>query len=235
MNSRTDPVIFNPLLDFSGLPRFPDITPEHIAPAVDALIASARETLETVATLTEAPRWDNIVQPLSDALDRLDRAWGQVAHLNAVVNTPALREAYKLNLPKLTAFHVDLAQDGRLFGRYRALADSASFASLDPAERRLDLQYLARLSPCGRRIVGRRQGSFQGDRRRALGAFFPLRRQHSRCDQRLRSLRRRCGEALRSSGRRARARERGGGRRRPSGLETHSARALLLPGDAARG
>ena len=31
----------NPLLDFSGLPRFDAISPEHIGPAIDALLAQA--------------------------------------------------------------------------------------------------------------------------------------------------------------------------------------------------
>jgi oligopeptidase A len=77
------------------------------------------------------------VQPLSDALDRLDRAWAQVGHLNAVVNTPELRAAYNENLPKVTAFHTELGQDERLFARYRALAASPRFAAADPARRRV--------------------------------------------------------------------------------------------------
>jgi len=124
MNVNTASLTANPLLDFSGLPRFAEIGPEHVGPAVDALIADARATIERAATRTEAPSWDNFVQPLADTLDRLGRSWGQVAHLNAVVNTPALREAYNANLPKVTSFHTDLGQDERLFSRYRALADA---------------------------------------------------------------------------------------------------------------
>jgi oligopeptidase A len=137
MNANTDPLTANPLLDFSGLPRFAEIVPEHVGPAVDALIADARATIERVATLAEPPSWDNFVPPLSDTLDRLGRSWGQVAHLNAVANTPSLREAHNANLPKVTSFHTELGQDERLFSRYRALAEAPGFASLDPARRKL--------------------------------------------------------------------------------------------------
>ena len=138
MNAATDPLTANPLLDFSGLPRFAEIGPEHVGPAVDVLIADALgATIERVATSDAASTWDNFVQPLADTLDRLGRAWGQVAHLNAVVNTPALREAYNANLPKVTAFHADLGQDERLFSRYRALADAPGAASLDATRKRL--------------------------------------------------------------------------------------------------
>ena len=65
----------NPLLDFSGLPRFDAIAPVHVTPAVDALLAHARTTIDTVASDTAPPSWTTLVEPLDDALDRLDRAW----------------------------------------------------------------------------------------------------------------------------------------------------------------
>jgi len=129
--------IANPLLDFSGLPRFDAIRPAQVAPAVDALLADARAAVERVATDTATATWDRVAEPIADALDRLDRAWGTVAYLNAVVNTPELRDVYNANQPKLVAFHTDLAQDLRLYARYRALRDAPAFAALEPAKRRL--------------------------------------------------------------------------------------------------
>jgi len=35
----------NPLLQFAGLPRFDEIKPEHVAPAIDELLAAGREQL----------------------------------------------------------------------------------------------------------------------------------------------------------------------------------------------
>ena len=88
-----EPLVSNPLLDVSGLPRFGEITPEHVAPAIDTLLTDARGTIEGVAAAAAAPAWENFVLPLAAAQDRLDRAWGQVVHLNAVVNIPALRKS----------------------------------------------------------------------------------------------------------------------------------------------
>ena len=127
----------NPLLDFSGLPRFDLIRAEHVAPAVDTLIADAREAVERVATDSRPATWETVVAPLAESLDRFDRAWGTVRHLHAVVNTPALRAAYKHALPKVTALYADLGQDVRLFGRYRALAASPAFAALDATQKRV--------------------------------------------------------------------------------------------------
>jgi oligopeptidase A len=127
----------NPLLDFNGLPDFASITPAHVGPAVETLVSSARATIEDVVGVAGEPSWDAFVRPLADNVDRLDQSWGQVGHLNAVVNTPALREAYNASLPRITAFYTDFGQDERLFARYRALAAGREYATLDAARRRV--------------------------------------------------------------------------------------------------
>ena len=127
----------NPLLDFSGLPRFPDITPAHVTPAVEQLIADNRALVEKLVADTSAPSWSNFVRPLEDANERLSRAWGQVSHLNAVTNGPELREVYNANLPTLTAFYADLSQNQGLFDKFKALKASAAFASLTPAQKKI--------------------------------------------------------------------------------------------------
>ena len=137
MNAKNELLTANPLLDFSGLPRFGEIGPEHVGPGVEVLLAEARATIERVTANASSPTWENFVEPLADALDRLDRAWGQVNHLNAVVNTPALRDAYNANLPKITTFHTEFGQDERLFAGYRALAAAPAFQGFDPARKRL--------------------------------------------------------------------------------------------------
>ncbi len=126
----------NPLLDFSGLPRFDVIGPADVTPAMDELLAQGRRTIETVATSPLPPTWECVVDPLADSLDRLQRAWGAVTHLNAVVNTPELRDAYNANLPKVTAFYSELSQDLRLYAKYRSLREHPAFATLGIAERK---------------------------------------------------------------------------------------------------
>ena len=118
----------NPLLDFSGLPQFERIKPEHVTPAIEQLLADGRAT--TQAALKAKPTWDEFVAPLEDANERIGRAWGQVAHLHAVMDNPALREAYNANLPKVTQYWTELGQNQALFGKYKALHDSPQFSGL---------------------------------------------------------------------------------------------------------
>ena len=125
----------NPLLDFSGLPRFAEIRPEHVAPAVDELLSQARAVRSRTAAAPAT--WDDFVAPLEDANERLGRAWGQVAHLHAVMDAPALREAYNAALPKVTQYWTELGQDTARFEKYKQLAASAAYAALAPARRKI--------------------------------------------------------------------------------------------------
>ena len=125
----------NPLLDFSGLPRFADIKPEHVAPAVDQLLADGRATIAVVGKAI--PTWDGFVAPLEDANERIGRAWGQIAHLHAVMDNPALREVYNANLPKLTQYWTELGQNLELFEKYKALKASAEFSALSKARQKI--------------------------------------------------------------------------------------------------
>jgi oligopeptidase A len=125
----------NPLLDFSGLPRFGELKPDHVTPAVDQLLGEGRATIERV---TAAPvTWDTFVAPLEDANERIGRAWGQVAHLHAVLDSPELREAYNANLPKVTQYWTELGQNQALFEKYKQLAASPAFGSLSAARKRI--------------------------------------------------------------------------------------------------
>jgi oligopeptidase A len=127
----------NPLLDFSGLPRFDAVRPEHVTPAVDALLAENRQIVAEMEKDSIAPTWNNFVRPLEDAGERLSRSWGQVSHLNAVMNSPELREAYNGNLPKVTQFSAEVGQNQRLFERYKALRASPEFERLNQAQKKV--------------------------------------------------------------------------------------------------
>ena len=111
----------NPLLDFSGLPLFDQIRPEHVIPAVDALLGDAESALETVTAPDFPAQWTAIAKVLDVATERLGRAWGTVNHLNSVADTPQLRAAYNEALPKVTEFWTRLGSDERLFAKYKAI------------------------------------------------------------------------------------------------------------------
>ena len=124
----------NPLLYLAGLPKFNKVKPEHVSPAIDSLLTEGRALVETLATSSETPTWDNFALKLEDHSEKLNRAWSQVGHMNAVVNSPELREAYNENLAKLTDYGSDISQDERLYAKFKAIQSSAAFAKLTPTQ-----------------------------------------------------------------------------------------------------
>ncbi|KMN81678.1 oligopeptidase A [Chromobacterium sp. LK11] len=127
----------NPLLDFSGLTRFAEIKPEHISPAIDELLSAARAAVKRLTAEQGAPSWESFVDPLTDATEHLGRAWGVVGHLNAVVNTPELREAYNANIPRISEFWTEMGQNLDLFARFKALAASPEHADYSAARKKI--------------------------------------------------------------------------------------------------
>jgi oligopeptidase A len=125
----------NPLLAAEPLPPFPRIRPEHIEPAVRATLSEARARIGEIAARTD-PTFATVVEPLEELQHRLARTWAPVSHLNAVLNSEALRAAYNTCLPLLSAHQTDLAQSEPLYRAYRAI-ESREGAALDPVQRRV--------------------------------------------------------------------------------------------------
>jgi oligopeptidase A len=127
----------NPLLDFSGLPRFAQIKPEHVAPAMEQLLIDNRALIERLLADPSAPSWDNFLQPMDDANEKLSRSWGQVGHLNAVQNSLELREVYNAVLPRITQYYAELGQNLDLFNKVKAIRNGAEYAALSVARKKI--------------------------------------------------------------------------------------------------
>jgi oligopeptidase A len=127
----------NPLLDNKGLPRFTAIKPEHAEAALDTVLADNRRRIGEILATGGPYTWDNLAGPLEELGERLARTWSPISHMNAVVNSDALREAYNACLPKISDYSTELGQNSHLFEAYTALAESAEYERLDTAQRKL--------------------------------------------------------------------------------------------------
>jgi len=131
------PMGINPLLDFSGLPRFAEFKPEFVTPAIDQLLADARAAVARAEAADTPAEWDAFVAPLDDANEKLGRAWGQVSHLHSVMDSPELREVYNANLPKITVYYAELGQNEALFAKFKALKARPDFSALSAPRRKI--------------------------------------------------------------------------------------------------
>jgi oligopeptidase A len=123
----------NPLLNTSHPPAFERIRPEHVGPAVQVLLGHADEALRRATSDEVAPAYEALSSVLDVANERLERSWGIVGHLKAVLNTPELRAAFNEALPGVTAFHTKLGASQALYAKYKAVAAGADV--LTPARR----------------------------------------------------------------------------------------------------
>ncbi|EME9804504.1 oligopeptidase A [Vibrio alginolyticus] len=126
----------NPLLTFTDLPPFSQIKPEHIKPAVEQAIADCRAKIDEVLQDNAHPTWDSVITPIEEADDRLSRIWSPVGHMNSVVNSEELREAYESCLPILSEYGTWVGQHKGLYEAYKTIKASEEFATLTRAQQK---------------------------------------------------------------------------------------------------
>ncbi|MCK7459705.1 oligopeptidase A [Idiomarina aminovorans] len=126
----------NPLLEQGQLPDFEQIKPEHIQPAVEQSIKQARQTIDDVLARGDFS-WNGLIEPLTDADEKIEHVWAPVSHLNSVVSTAELREAHDSCLPLLSDYATYVGQHKGLFDAYEALRNSDEFAELTEAQQKL--------------------------------------------------------------------------------------------------
>jgi len=137
----------NPLLDTSSLPRFDEIQPEHVLPAIEKVIADNRAQLDELLGSGAKPDIDALVAPVEHMDHELGRVWSPVSHLQSVLGSADWRDAYKRALPLLTEYGTELSQNVELQRAYaevgRNLPEDASAESRSAVEHALRDFHLA--------------------------------------------------------------------------------------------
>ena len=132
----------NPLLNSAVLPEFSKIKPEHIQPAVEQAIAKCRDTIEKLLADNSQYTWDNLIAPLEEVDDELSKIWSPVSHMNSVVSSDALRDAHDACLPLLSDYGTYVGQHQGLYEAYKSIHQSAEFAELTQAQKKVIEQSL---------------------------------------------------------------------------------------------
>jgi oligopeptidase A len=149
----------NPLLVQDGLPPFDRIAPEHVGPAIDAVLEEATATLETVESSVE-PTWAAVIQPLDEIGRRFEYAWGPVSHLFGVKNSPELREAYEAALPRVVEFGLRVKQSGPIYEALKSIREGDEWAGLEEAQQRIIAEKLRDAELAGIGLEGKERERF---------------------------------------------------------------------------
>jgi len=124
----------NPLLQSVELPSFSAIKPAHVQPAIEQLLNENRQQIKQLLADIQKPDWNSLIEPIEALDDRLNQAWSPVSHMNSVVNSEELREAYNACLPLLSEYGTEMGQSPELFQAYQTIADSEHFNQLNQAQ-----------------------------------------------------------------------------------------------------
>lgn len=164
----------NPLLTFTDLPPFSAIKPEHVKPAVEKAINDCRAKIDQLLDGNTHPTWDNLVAPIEEVDDYLSRIWSPVSHLNSVMNSDELRDAYESCLPLLSEYGTWVGQHKGLFEAYKSIKASEEFSSLSQAQKKTISDALRdfELSGIGLPLVEQKRYGEISKRQSELGSKF---------------------------------------------------------------
>ena len=116
-------------------PDFSAVKPAEIEARLDELIADCQRVIDQVSTL-ESPTWETLVRPQEESHNKLNLFWSPVSHLNSVMNSDELRDAYHACMPKLSAFYTAIGTNTALYNTTLRLRDSAEFETLSEQQQK---------------------------------------------------------------------------------------------------
>ncbi|MGQ4001476.1 M3 family metallopeptidase [Francisellaceae bacterium CB299] len=107
----------NSLLQYSDLPNLAGFKADEIKPAIDEAISKADTNLQNTLKLKNII-WEDLLK-LEEDDETITQICSSISHLNAVCNTPELRDGYEYTVAKLTEFYTKVGQNKELFEVYK--------------------------------------------------------------------------------------------------------------------
>lgn len=116
-----------------GLPQFSHIEIEHFKSHLDALLKNHLEEIDRLLKENHHYTWDDLIYPLDNLADELERFWSPFAHMHAVMDSEALRESYEACLPLLSAYDAAIGHNQDLYEAIKSIDQH----SLNPAQKKI--------------------------------------------------------------------------------------------------
>lgn len=163
----------NPLMARQGLPKFDQITPEHVVPAMEATLAEVEAQLQKIEA-NIIPTWEGLCQPLEELDTPFEYTWGVINHLVSVKNSDALRKAHQEVLPKVIGFSLRMSQSKPIYQGLKKLQASNEFARLNDARKRIIEKKIKSAEHAGVGLEGQAKARFNEiiNRTSQLGTDF---------------------------------------------------------------
>jgi oligopeptidase A len=150
----------NPLLSGSELPKYDEIQPGHVAEAVETMVREVEQGLARIEADTRPPSWNTVVEELNTLEEWFTRVWSPVGHLNAVKNSPELREVYQAAQPKVVALGLKMSQSAAVYAKLLAIKDGPGWNALDKGQKRAIEKSLLSAKLSGIALEGEKRARF---------------------------------------------------------------------------
>ena len=116
-----------------GLPQFSSTNIDGFGSHLDALLKNHLEQVTKLLKENSHYTWDNLMYPLDDLDDELERFWSPLSHLHSVMDSPSLRACYEVCLPLLSAYEAAMGQNRQLYEAIKSIDRQA----LDSTQRKI--------------------------------------------------------------------------------------------------
>jgi oligopeptidase A len=116
-----------------GLPQFSHIDVTKFPSHLDAMLKKHLRQVEHLLQENPHYTWDNLIYPLDDMADELERFWSPMSHLHGVMDSPELRQCYDDCLPLLSAYEAAMGHNHELYEAIKSIEKHA----LNPIQQKL--------------------------------------------------------------------------------------------------
>ncbi|MGL5741657.1 MAG: M3 family metallopeptidase [Legionella sp.] len=116
-----------------GLPQFSHIDVNKFQTHLDAMLKKHLEEVEHLLKENSHYTWDNLMYPLDDMDDELERFWSPMSHLHGVMDSPELRQCYDECLPLLSAYEAAMGHNHELYAAIKSIDRHA----LNPVQQKI--------------------------------------------------------------------------------------------------
>lgn len=122
---------------YQGVPPWDRVTPELFPEALQFAIDEQRREVLAIANDPEPATFENTVEALENAGQRLDRVLSLFGVMTSNVTTPAYQALDKEWSPKLSAANDEIRLNPALFARIKAVHEARASSGLDAEQQRL--------------------------------------------------------------------------------------------------
>ncbi|KTD62413.1 M3 family metallopeptidase [Legionella shakespearei] len=130
-----------------GLPQFSRIDVDGFKIHLEKMLKDHLERIDDLLKQNHHYTWDNLIYPLDDLEDELERFWSPMSHLHSVMDSKALRECYDACLPLLSAYEAAIGHNHKLYEAIKSIdrhsLDAVQQKIIDDALRGFELSGVA--------------------------------------------------------------------------------------------